>query len=458
MGFIRYIFALWIAKATRFVMRLLRRRGTIFPGALALKLCPDFLQYVGKPKKIIAVTGTNGKTTVSNLLFDALTYDGLRVMGNRFGSNTAPGIISCLLTGCGIFGRPKHDIAVLEIDERSAKRLFSHITPDLLIITNLFRDSIMRNAHPGFIADFLTSAIPTRTRLILNADDLIASSVAPHNKHVYFGIGRMASDVTECQNLLNDIRVCPCCHADLVYEYRRYHHIGRARCEKCAFASPEYDYAAKAVDLTHMKMTVSDAAGSGEYRLLSDSVYNIYNELTTISTLRELGYSHPRIAELLEKCAIVSSRFNVKRVGNHDIIMQMAKEKNALACSRAFDYISSLPGEKELLLMMNCLGDARDWSENTTWIYDCDFEFLRKDNIPLIVATGARARDYYLRLLLAGVPEASLHCIEDEFEAVEALTFARDAYIFYGTDSLDLAYRVRDRAAAVAERRHRDEV
>ena len=40
------------------------------PGTLALKLCPDFLKYVGRPKTIIAVTGTNGKTTVSNLLAD----------------------------------------------------------------------------------------------------------------------------------------------------------------------------------------------------------------------------------------------------------------------------------------------------------------------------------------------------------------------------------------------------
>ena len=49
----------------------------------------------------------------------------------------------------------------------------------------------------------------------------------------------------------------------------------------------------------------------------------------------------------------------------------LEKEKNALACSRAFDYVSSRSGEKELMLMMNCLGDAKHWSENVRalWKY-----------------------------------------------------------------------------------------
>jgi hypothetical protein len=54
----------------------------------------------------------------------------------------------------------------------------------------------------------------------------------------------------------------------------------------------------------------------------------------------------------------------------------MAKDRNALAGSRAFDYVSAQPGNKELILMMNNLSDAKNWSENVCWLYDCDFEFL----------------------------------------------------------------------------------
>ena len=72
MGKLRFLLALWLAKLSVPALKITRHNGTDFPGSLALKLCPDFLRYVGKPGTIIAVTGTNGKTTVSNLLTDIL--------------------------------------------------------------------------------------------------------------------------------------------------------------------------------------------------------------------------------------------------------------------------------------------------------------------------------------------------------------------------------------------------
>jgi len=134
-------------------------------------------------------------------------------------------------------------------------------------------------------------------------------------------------------------------------------------------------------------------------------------------------------------------------------VMQMSKDKNALAGSRAFDYISQLPGEKEIILMMNCLADQRHWSENTTWLYDCDFEFLAREGIRRIVCTGPRARDYYLRLLLAGVPEEKLRCTLTELEAPELLEYkpGESVCLFYGTDALDLVYKVQAKIARLAE-------
>ena len=72
MGKLRFLAALWAAKLSKPLLRLTHHNGTDFPGALAVKLCPDFLKYIGKPKKVIAVTGTNGKTTVNNMICDIL--------------------------------------------------------------------------------------------------------------------------------------------------------------------------------------------------------------------------------------------------------------------------------------------------------------------------------------------------------------------------------------------------
>jgi hypothetical protein len=102
--------------------------------------------------------------------------------------------------------------------------------------------------------------------------------------------------------------------------------------------------------------------------------------------------------------------------------------------------------------MMNCLHDQKHWSENVCWLYDCDFEFLNRENIRRIVATGPRAKDYTLRLLLAGVPEERVRCVPGEIDAPDELDYEPgvDVYIFYGTDAIDLAYRVRDKVKTLA--------
>lgn len=78
MGKLRFLFALWMAKLSIPALKITHHNGTDFPGSLAARLCPDFLRYVGKPKTIVAVTGTNGKTTVSNMLNDILEAGGRR--------------------------------------------------------------------------------------------------------------------------------------------------------------------------------------------------------------------------------------------------------------------------------------------------------------------------------------------------------------------------------------------
>ena len=78
MGKLRFFFALWMAKLSIPALKITRHNGTDFPGSLAVKLCPDFLKYIGRPDTIVAVTGTNGKTTVANMLGDVLTAEGNR--------------------------------------------------------------------------------------------------------------------------------------------------------------------------------------------------------------------------------------------------------------------------------------------------------------------------------------------------------------------------------------------
>ncbi|MDR3278642.1 MAG: Mur ligase family protein, partial [Oscillospiraceae bacterium] len=196
MGKLRFFLALWAGKCAYYALRALGRRATYLPGKIAARLCPDLLARIQKPARVVVVTGSNGKTTVSNMLGDVLTGAGRRVLSNRLGSNVQAGVASCLLGGVTVFGKAKFDIAILEMDERSSLKILPFVKPDFMAVTNLFRDSIMRNAHPAYIAGFL-DAVPKTTKLILNADDPISSRVAPGNPRAYFGVERMDADVTD---------------------------------------------------------------------------------------------------------------------------------------------------------------------------------------------------------------------------------------------------------------------
>lgn len=441
---LRYYFALWMAKLSVLALKITRHAGTNFPGVIALKLCPQFLKYADKPKEIIAITGTNGKTTVSNMILDMLSMDGKDVLNNKAGSNINSGIATSLIAGMTLTGKCKHDIGVFEIDERSALRIFPYMIPDYMLVTNLSRDSIMRNGHPEYIAGILNKYIPKSTKLVLNADDLICSSLAPENSHKFFGIEKMDGDITECINLINDLQICPKCHDKLKYEYLRYNHIGKAYCPSCGFKAPEYDYAGCNVDIENMTIDVKDETGTGHYRLLNDSVFNIYNVVSAVALLREMGYSHERIEEFFKKLNIVGSRFGEEKVGSRTIYKLLAKDKNAFATSRVFDYVASLPGTKEIIVMNSCQGDVKHWSENTCWLYDCDFEFLNDEKIKNIVICGERGLDNKLRLLLAGVPEERISFCEKEIDSPEQLKLFEDDNIFilYGTDSITLGNQV----------------
>ena len=143
-----------------------------------------------------------------------------------------------------------------------------------------------------------------------------------------------------------------------------------------------------------------------------------------------MGYSHQRIQELLEKINIVGSRYDEEETDGYTICRMLAKDKNAFATSRVFDYISGCEGKKEIIIMNSCRGDAKTWSENVCWMYDCDFELLDKDDIENIVVCGPRGKDYRLRLLLAGIPDDKISYTEDELDSPEKLKLTGGSHIY----------------------------
>ena len=70
----RFYLALAAGKLAATALTALGRNGGQIPGKIAETIDPDFLAHIDKPERVVFVTGTNGKTTTSNLLDDLLRY------------------------------------------------------------------------------------------------------------------------------------------------------------------------------------------------------------------------------------------------------------------------------------------------------------------------------------------------------------------------------------------------
>ena len=160
----RFHLALAASKAAAAGLKLMRRNAGQMPGVIAERIDPVFLAHIEKPRRIVFVSGTNGKTTTNNLLNDLLTDNGVRHVDNRAGGNVIAGVESTLIKNASLAGHQRIDTAVMELDELSFRRVLPHVTPQFLLVTNLYRDSFSRNANPDFI--FFTGYYPETGMLL----------------------------------------------------------------------------------------------------------------------------------------------------------------------------------------------------------------------------------------------------------------------------------------------------
>lgn len=428
---IRFYIAMLAGKLTLFGLKLLGRNATYLPGKIALAIDKDFIGGLTPPKTVIAITGTNGKTTVSNLINEMLTKNGFTVTNNSLGSNVQAGVCNALLEDSTFTGKSKKEIAVLEVDERSSLRIYPYIKPDYLICNNIMRDSLARNAHTEFISYIINSALPHSTKVILNADDLVCACLAPENRErIYFGLD-VEKAHEDAPAYLQDIVYCPKCGAILEAEYIRYNHIGRMRCSSCDFASPTPDFVITDIDRDNETFTVCHNGMEETYHLINDNIVNLYNFCGIIALLTDLGLTYPQISDGFRTTKIVKTRFDKLQSGPLTVTMQLSKGQNPTASARCFSYVSKCPGDKKAIIF---IGDNFEDSESPCWLYDANYDYLKDPSINQIIFSGPRCKDQLLRAQLAGVDVSKIHTVMDSRAGADILDtdLSKDIYVLYG--------------------------
>ncbi|MGV8886216.1 MAG: MurT ligase domain-containing protein [Microbacteriaceae bacterium] len=427
----RVLLTIWVAKLAGLAIRALGRAGTHTPGLIARKLHPNIIGALRHPARIVAVTGTNGKTTVTNLLAEALLGEGLSVASNRSGSNIAAGVATTLIGAVSWTGKPRVDIAVIEMDERSARLILGGLSPDILVCMNLTRDSIKRNAHPDYIAWILSSALPANTHLVLNADDLIAASLgADNNPRSYFAVDAIDSDGHHPSGAAVDVAICPVCDTTLEWDYWRYNHIGKVRCPRCDFRSPAASYRAGSIDEHEQTIDLHLDGETVTSHLINDNIVNVYNQIAVAATLDRLGVARDRIVSALEHLQPPATRFGEEVIGGVQLVRLLTKGLVGVACSRAFQYLASYAGRKAVVLSIDEVSERVTDVENTAWTYDADYSYLADDSLEQIVVGGIRRHDQALRLAIAGVDPERIVTVESELEAAEVIDLAHADAVF----------------------------
>lgn len=441
------------AKCVYRIMRILRRNASYFPGNIALKICPDYLGKINRVDKIICVTGTDGKTSTANLISDTLESLGYKTTGNKLGSNTNIGVATALTNALNIFGKPKVDVVVLEVDEHHVRKVFPLIKPDYLLVTNLLRDSLKRNAHPEYVFNKINQCNVKDMTVILNADEMCSSELLANNRRVFFGIDKLETDLKKSLNIINDYKICPKCGTELVYDYVRYCHIGKAHCTNCSFKSKDADCRVSNVDYGNREISVNYNDEVMNFPLINDTIFNIYNEIAVITLLLDFGISKWDLGSALSKVKITESRFSENQVENIKILKIMAKGNNSLPVSLVFDYIIKQPSNKAIILAIDDL-DVKKSTELIGWIYDADYEFLNSENVKQIIVAGKRCYDHKIRLLLAGIPENKITCNMDELKAVESLNLSniQEVYILNDMSTYKLSVNTENKIASLIRR------
>jgi len=407
-----------LAKLTRTASKIVGKKGTDLPGKVLRKVNDNVLTTLASDfDEIVFVTGTNGKTTTSNLIGHTLRCADKNFINNFEGANMLDGIISTF----AIQANNNTKLAVIEIDEGSIRRVMQYITPTKFVINNFFRDQIDRFGEIDTLIATIGEQLEGKNiQLILNSDDPFVTRLSKYGEdNIYFGIAKDAYQFSDFG--ISESKFCPNCGMELIYDHVHYSQLGFYHCSKCDFKHQDVKYeVTNATVEPFINMTINNNASIAT-KLAGD--YNIYNLLAAYSLLKELGVEDEKVKYGLETYTATNGRMQSISLSNGaTVLLNLAKNPAGLNASLAIANV--IKEEINYLLVLNDNGaDGIDIS----WIWDTDFDILNGQKIKNIVCSGKRAKELALRLKYTGIG-ANIVVLESIPEAVDKLKSYNEKY------------------------------
>ena len=413
----RLFLAIVCCKLARFVGKRIGK-GSSMPGQLALKICPDILGRLELPKTIIAVTGSNGKTSTVEMIAAIVRKSGQTLVYNAEGANQTEGVTTALLSHATLGGKVNADVLLLESDERYAKRTFAFFHPTHFVVTNLYRDQLTRNAHPQWVYRDIESALHKDTTLVLNADDPLVSCLGAQASNVqWFGLNRCEFSTDAPTGMYHDGAHCPVCHGAMEYAYAHYNHIGAYHCTVCKHHRPESNFTATAVDLQQGRLTIDDAV---EIELAFCSIYNVYNILAAYSVCRLCGVPAEVAKDTINHYILKNGRMVKFTLGQHGGTLLTSKHENSIAYDTNLRYIRSSEAPCEVVVIVDAIS-RKYFTSETSWLWDIDFNLLDCPHVEKIHLAGQYRWDLAQRMEFTTIDQQRIVCADTIATLAETL-------------------------------------
>ena len=399
--------AVWLANAAGRVARLSGRwGGTTLPGKVALKLWPSATSALAErlQKGSVLLSATNGKTTTARLLSRCAEAEGASVCANSAGANLVSGVTAALLPLAS--SEHRCDYGIFEVDEAALPDVAERVSPQLVLLMNLFRDQLDRHGELELIAKRwheLAAKLGPGAKLLVNADDPALVALAEEREGtLYFGIsdpsvsrGKLphAADVTRCRH----------CRTELSYDIHTVGHLGKWHCRNCSWQRPELHYEAREIARLSTRpsataISFNTPEGALELAASLPGLHNAYNTIAAASAAHCLGFGGAAIAKAVSETEAAFGRSETLDLDDRKIVILLAKNptganENIRTVQESAQQADAAPAPPTLLIVLNDrVADGHDVS----WIWDVDYEGLLSCS-SRIICSGDRAHELALR-------------------------------------------------------------
>lgn len=330
---------------------------------------PELLADVVAARRVALVSATNGKTTTTRLLAEALRANGTAVATNHTGANMPAGIAAALAR------EPDTEVAVIEVDERWLPKVVDPLDAELLVLGNLTRDQLDRFGEVRAIAEKWREVCTTHPGIsvIANASDPHVVWAAEPANPTWVALGAPWR---------SDAATCPRCAALLTWSEDRFD------CPSCGFAQPDTPHRLDG------EVLVLDGERIPMHLRLPGSWNRMNAALALAAAVLHFDVPIGRAVAGLATVEVVSGRFSTRRLPDgRDARVLLAK--NPAGWTEVLRWLQGR--DSGVVLAVNAhVADGRDPS----WLWDVPYELLR--GLP-VAASGERALDVAVRLEYGGV-------------------------------------------------------